>query len=123
MLSHSDPQSQALDRQAIAAADLRLDAQKGRQLMRELDAKWFCEGQTMFHDGQPISECWSPAHQRGWRYAQGLITESPILVVNWPTRPTIPVAFGGVRCPHCGSKATRKTAQGYRECSNCGGIF
>lgn len=84
-LSHSDPQSQALDRLSIAAADLRSDAAQGRQLMRELDAKWFAEGQAMFHDGQPLADCWSPAHARGWRYAQGL-TSDTVAVTNWPMR-------------------------------------
>lgn len=84
-LSHSDPQSQAFAAKAIAAADLRIDAEQGRELMRELDAKWFGEGQAMFAEGQPITACWSPAHRRGWRYAQGL-TNDAVAVVGWPMR-------------------------------------
>lgn len=33
-----------------------------------------------------------------------------------------PESFGGRRCPHCGSTATRKVS-GFYECSDCGGVF
>lgn len=55
-----------LDKAAIAAADERLDADRGRALLREMDARHFEQGALAAQMGLSPESLWSKAHLAGY---------------------------------------------------------
>ena len=54
------------DKAAIAVADERLDADKGRELLREMDARHFEQGALAAQMGLSPESLWSKAHLAGY---------------------------------------------------------
>jgi hypothetical protein len=69
-----------LEKAAIAAADERLDADQGRELMRQMDARHFEQGYIAGQIGLTPAKAslWSPAHNAGYQAARA--GASPIFV-------------------------------------------
>lgn len=69
-----------LEKAAIAAAEERLDADRGRELMRQMDARHYEQGYIAGQMGLTPAKAslWSPAHNAGYQAA--LAGVSPIFV-------------------------------------------
>lgn len=67
-----------LEKAAIAAADERLDADRGRELMRQMDARHFEQGYIAGQMGLTPSKAslWSPSHHEGY---QAAVTMRPVI--------------------------------------------
>lgn len=66
------------DKAAALAADERLDADRGRELMRQMDARHFEQGYIAGQMGLTPSKAslWSPAHHAGH---QAAVTGRPVI--------------------------------------------
>ncbi|MBP8294316.1 MAG: hypothetical protein KAX65_16180 [Caldilineaceae bacterium] len=69
-----------LEKAAIAAAEERIDADKGWELMRQMDARHFEQGYIAGQIGLTPAKAslWSPAHNAGYQAARA--GASPIFV-------------------------------------------
>lgn len=67
-----------LDKAAALAADERLDADRGRELMRQMDARHFEQGYIAGQMGLTPSKAslWSPSHHEGY---QAAVTMRPVV--------------------------------------------
>ena len=66
------------DKAAALAADERLDADRGRELMRQMDARHFEQGYIAGQMGLTPSKAslWSPSHHEGY---QAAVTMRPVV--------------------------------------------
>lgn len=69
-----------LDKAAIAAAEERLDAEKGRELMQRMDARHYEQGYIAGQMGLTPGKAslWSPAHHAGYQAARAGV--NPVFV-------------------------------------------
>lgn len=54
---------------AIVAAEFQLDAERGAELLKSLDAKWYNEGYVAFVKGKSPASLWNPIQRRGFTAA------------------------------------------------------